>query len=143
VPPPEGFLARVVRTADRWRALDPKQGPACQAAARILRALGDRELGWDYLTTPVGLKPNEAGPWLELAQGLRRTGDLGLADRAYRAACESEPTNADYLWERSQNLTQASRPLEARQVLRQIAEGHWQPRFQATQARARALVERP
>jgi hypothetical protein len=140
VQPPRDFLARVVRTADRWRALDPEQGPACQAAARILRTLGDRDLGWDYLTTPVGLKPNEAGPWVELAQSLRRTGDLALADRAYKAGCEAEPTNADYLWERAQNLREQGRGPEAQQVFRQIAEGSWQPRFQPTQARARALL---
>jgi tetratricopeptide (TPR) repeat protein len=140
VRPPDGFLAKVVRTADRWRALDREQTTACEAAARILQALGDRELGWDYLTTPVGLKPNEAEPWVSLAQSLRRTGDLGLADRAYRAACESEPTNADYLWDRAQNLRQAGKEPEARAVLRQIAEGRWQPRFQPTQARARAQL---
>jgi predicted Zn-dependent protease len=141
VQPPAGFVAKVVRTADRWRALDhDEQGPACDAAARILRALGDREMGWDYLTTPVGLKPNESGPWQGLAQSLRRTGDLALADRAYRAACEAEPTNADLLWDRAQNLREAGKGPEARGVLRQIAEGHWQPRFQPTQARARALL---
>jgi tetratricopeptide (TPR) repeat protein len=143
VRPPAGFLARVVRAADRWRALDREQGPACQAAARILRALGDPELGWDYLTTPVGLKPNEAGPWAELAQGLRRTGDLFLADRALKAAAEAEPTDADLLWERAQNLRQAGRLPEARSVLRQIADGRWQPRFLPTQARARALLAEP
>jgi hypothetical protein len=140
VQPPAGFLAKVVRMADRWRALDREQASACQTAARILRVLGERELGWDYLTTPVGLKPNEAGPWVELAQGLRRTGDLSLADRAYRAASEAEPTNADYLWERADNLRQAGRQPEALQLFRRIAEGRWQPRFQPTQARARALV---
>jgi tetratricopeptide (TPR) repeat protein len=140
VRPPEGFLAKVVRTADRWRALDREQASACQTAARILRTLADRELGWDYLTTPVGLKPNEAEPWLGLAQSLRRTGDLDLAERAYRAACEAEPTNADYLWDRAQNLRQAGKGPEARQLFRRIAEGRWQPRFQPTQARAKAQL---
>jgi tetratricopeptide (TPR) repeat protein len=140
VPPPADFRAKVVRTADRWRSLDREAAEPCQVTARIIRTLGERDLGWDYLTTPVGLKPNEAGPWAELAQGLRRTGDLDLADRAYRAACAAEPTNADYLWDRAQNLRQAGRQPEAQQVLRQIAEGRWQPRFQPTQARARALL---
>jgi predicted Zn-dependent protease len=143
VRPPAGFLAKVVRSADRWRALDRDGTAACDAAARILQALGDRELGWDYLTTPVGLKPNEAEPWVALAKTLRRTGDLGLADRAYQAACESEPTNADYLWDRAQNLRQAGKAPEAQRVLRQIAEGRWQPRFQPTQARARAQLGAP
>jgi hypothetical protein len=143
VRPPAGFLAKVVRAADRWRALDREAGPPCQVAARILRTLGERELGWDYLTTPVGLRPNESGPWAELAQALRRTGDLFLADRALKAACEAEPTSADLLWERAENLRQAGRLPQARDVLRQIADGRWQPRFQPTQARARALLGEP
>jgi hypothetical protein len=140
VTPPADFGARVVRAADRWRSLDRDAAEPCQQAARILRTLGERDLGWDYLTTPVGLKPNEAGPWVELAQNLRRTGELDLADRAYKAACESEPTNADYLWDRAQNLRQAGRQPESRQVLRQLADGTWQPRFQPTQAHARTLL---
>jgi tetratricopeptide (TPR) repeat protein len=140
VDPPAGFRARVIRTADRWRALDRDGDKACQAAARILQKLGDRDLGWDYMTTPVALKPNEAGPWLELAQALRRTGELELADRALRSACESEPTNADHLWERAENLRQQGKTAEALAVFRQIAEGRWQPRFQPTQARARAQL---
>jgi hypothetical protein len=140
VAPSAYFRAKVVRIADRWRSLDREGAEPCQVTARILRTLGERDLGWDYLTTPVGLKPNEAGPWAELAHTLRRTGDLELADRAYRAACAAEPTNADYLWDRAQNLRQAGRQPEAQQVLRQIAAGRWQPRFQPTQARAQALL---
>src|SRR5205085_3067607 len=48
VRPPADFLARAVRAADRWRALDRDPGDACRAVARILQRLGERELGWDY-----------------------------------------------------------------------------------------------
>ncbi len=74
---------------------------------------------------------------------MRKTGDLDLAERAFKAGCEAEPTNADYLWERAQNLQAQGKSLAARAVYRQIAEGRWQPRFQATQARAQALVASP
>jgi tetratricopeptide (TPR) repeat protein len=140
VKPPAGFAAKVVRASDRWRALDQGSADACQATARILRALGDRELAWEYLTTPVAFQPAESGPWSQLAAALQRTGDRGLADRALRSACAAEPTNADLLWERAQNLRQAGRGAEAREVLRRIADGTWQPRFQPTQARARGML---
>src|SRR6202008_3884026 len=48
--PPADFAPRVIRTADRWRLLDPEAADACQAAAGILQGLGQREIGWDYLT---------------------------------------------------------------------------------------------
>src|SRR5262249_36573176 len=141
VPPPEGFRERAVRAADRWRALDREAGPPCQAAARILQRLGERDLGWDYLTTPVGLRPNEADPWVALAQGLGHQGALDLADRAYAAASEAEPTNAQILWDRAENLRQAGRNADALRLLRRIAEGRWQPRFQGLQAQARLRVQ--
>src|SRR5262249_21381629 len=53
VQPPANFLPRVIQAADRWRSLDPKTASACNTAADILMALGQKDLGWDYLTTPV------------------------------------------------------------------------------------------
>ncbi len=99
--PPPDFLSRVVRAADRWRAVDNDATAACQGAARILQRLGVREMAWDYLTTPVALRPNEAGPWSNLAGTLAKSGDLELADRAHRAALEAEPTDPQFLWDRA------------------------------------------
>jgi tetratricopeptide (TPR) repeat protein len=135
--PPKDFLAKVVRAADRWRSLDPDVSAVCQITARILQTLGAKELAWDYLTTPIGMRPNEAAPWLQLAQTLRNEGEYDLADRAYAQAFESERTNAQILWDRAQNLQQAGRIDQARAVYRQLADTTWQPRFQwmAQQAR--------
>jgi cytochrome c-type biogenesis protein CcmH/NrfG len=141
VRPPEGFLVKAVRAADRWRALDRDASGACETVARILQRLGERDLGWDYLTTPVALSPNESGPWVQLAQTLNHKGELDLAERAYTAASESEPTNAQILWDRAQNLRQAGMTAEAARLFRQIAEGQWQPRFQGLQAQARLQVQ--
>ncbi len=141
LPPPPDFVARVVRAADRWRALDSETAPACQAAAKVLRRLDERDLGWDYLTTPVALKPNEAESWAQLAAELGKHGELELAERAHRAACEAEPTNAQLLWDRAQNLRHAGRDPEARAVFRRIADGSWQPRFQGLQAQARYQLQ--
>jgi Flp pilus assembly protein TadD len=52
-------------------------------AASILRRLGERDLAWDYVTTPAGLKPSEAEPWQTMAASLSQSGELDLADRAY------------------------------------------------------------
>jgi tetratricopeptide (TPR) repeat protein len=134
--PPADFVAKVVRTADRWRSLEP-DAAACRSAGHILRTLGERELVWDYLTTPVGQRPNEAGPWAELARTLCRTGDLELADRAYAAAFEAEPTDAQLLWDRAENLRQAGKTAEAQKLYRRLAEGEWQPRFNWVRTQAR------
>jgi ferric-dicitrate binding protein FerR (iron transport regulator) len=135
--PPQDFLIKVVRAADRWRSLDPDQTQACQQAARILQSVGAIELAWDYMTTPIGLKPNEASPWLGLAQSLQSEGQLDLADKAFAVAYDAEPTNAQILWDRAQNLIQAGRAGDAQAVYRALAEGSWQPRFQGLQNEAR------
>jgi tetratricopeptide (TPR) repeat protein len=141
VQPPPNFVAKVVRAVDRWRALDPESADACHTAARILQRLGQKDLGWDYLTTPIAFRPAEAGPWLSLAQTLGRQGDLLLADRAYKAAYEAEPTNAQILWDRAVNLRQAGKTVEAQALFRQIAEGTWQPRFQGLRSQAKLQLQ--
>jgi tetratricopeptide (TPR) repeat protein len=141
VPPPADFVTKVVRTADRWRALDPDSERPCQSAGHILETLGAKDLVWDYLTTPVGMRPNEAGPWANLARELTRQGDRDLADRAFAAAFDAEPTDAQLLWERAQNLRQVGKQVEARSLYRQLAEGTWQPRFAWLQTQARAYLD--
>src|SRR5512138_2069736 len=88
------LTVKVIRYADRWRAIDPDPTQACQSAARALHRLGATELAWDYLTTPLAEKSNEAQPWVNLASALQQQGDMDLADRAYATAFEREPTNA-------------------------------------------------
>jgi tetratricopeptide (TPR) repeat protein len=132
---PKNLPAKVVRAADRWRALDPDNTQACQLAAKTLQLLGDRDLAWDYLTTPVAMKPNEAAPWLDLAHHLQAE-DVDLADKAFDLAYQAEPTNAQILWERAQHLQQFGRRGQARELYRRLAEGDWQPRFQGLKQQA-------
>jgi len=142
IAPPPDFQSRVIRAADRWRAVDTDPSAACEKAAGVLKRLGDRELAWDYLTTPVALRPNESGPWQSLAGTLGKQGELELADRAYRAAAAAEPTDPQILWDRAQNLKQLGKHQEAQQLVRQIADGAWQPRFQGLQSQAKHLLKR-
>jgi tetratricopeptide (TPR) repeat protein len=139
---PHDFYIRVMRVADRWRALDPTATEPCILAARVLRTHGQRDSAWDYLTTPVALRPNEAQPWHDLAATLVRQGDLELADRAYEAAFDAEPTNAQILWDRAQNLRQMDRTKEAQALLKKLAEEKWQPRFNWIQQQAKWQLEK-
>jgi Flp pilus assembly protein TadD len=75
-----------------------------------------------------------------LAEALRQEGAFRLADRAYGRAFEVEPTNAQILWDRAMNLEQAGQTAEARPLLRQVADGAWQPRFMGLQNQARQLL---
>ena len=142
VRPTADFLAKVIRATDRWRRLGSGPGEACAAAARVLRKLGEDELAWDYLTTPVGLRPKESGPWATLAVSLRQQGNLARADEALASAVAAEPTNAQLLWDRAVNLRQAGRLDESRKLLRQLANGTWQPRFAALQKQAQWQLRR-
>ncbi len=138
--PPGDMLGRIVRAADRWRSLDPDATTACQLAAAALQDLGATELSWEYLTTPLAMRPNEAAPWTALAESLKQQGQLELADRAYASAFQAEQTNAQILWDRSQLLQQLGRSGEADKLLRQIARGTWPRQFNWIQEQARRLV---
>jgi hypothetical protein len=85
--PPAGLTERVVRAADRWRALD-RDGPAAEKAADVLLTLGEREAAWDYLTTWLGREDTAKG-WQAAAENLRLRREYDLADRALAAAAAS------------------------------------------------------
>jgi hypothetical protein len=139
--PPDDLLARTVRAADRWRALDREVTQPCQAAAEVLNRLGSTALAWDYLTTPHASSAQESAPWWGMAQDLNRKGAFLLADRAFEAAAEADPENAQILWERSQNLRQANQPEEATALLRRIDARTWPAQYQGVQTQARRLLE--
>jgi predicted Zn-dependent protease len=135
--PPADFVPRVIRTADRWRALDNNTGAACSSAADVLEVLGQHELAFDYRTTPLGNGPNDPAAWLRLAEGMMTQGDAELADEAYRAAFDAEPTNAQILWDRAENLQRRGKTAAARELFRRIADTDWQPRFRSLQLQAK------
>jgi tetratricopeptide (TPR) repeat protein len=141
VQPPAEFLPKVIQTADRWRSLDPNTASACNTAADILMALGQKDLGWDYLTTPVAMQPNESGPWSNLAESLRKGGEVTMADLAYKAAAEAEPANAQLLWDRAENLHQSGKAVQAQALYRQIAEGQWAPTYNGLVAPAKLRLK--
>ena len=68
---------------------------------------------------------------------MRQQGRVDLADRAYAAAFDAEPTNAQILWDRAELLRENGRPAQARPLFRQIAAGPWGPQFAGLQSRAK------
>jgi tetratricopeptide (TPR) repeat protein len=144
VEPPKDLIQRVVKAADRWRHLDPESQDVPNRAAAILRKAGGddaAELAWDYVTTPLALKPNESGPWVSVAWSVRQEGNWRLADKCYEMAFAAEPTNAQLLWDRAEHLRQQGQIAESRKLLRQLADSDWQPRFNGLKAQARQTIE--
>jgi Tfp pilus assembly protein PilF len=133
---PADLLAKTIRIADRWRALD-RDGGAAASAAEVLRLLGAKEMAWEYQTTPLATQPKQVGPWLNLAQTLNREGEFGLADRAYATALETQPDNPQILWDRARNLQQAGSNAEARKLLLQLADGDWKAEYRWMKDQAR------
>jgi ferric-dicitrate binding protein FerR (iron transport regulator) len=141
---PSDLASRTVRAADRWRSLDPESDSICSRAASILRSLKNEEaksLAWDYLTTPLAQKPNESGPWLSLAEALIRQHDSRLADDCFAQAMLADPGDAEIVWKRVQHLKRYGEEERAKQLLRQLADGDWQPRFQWLKTQARQTLE--
>jgi thioredoxin-like negative regulator of GroEL len=68
-------------------------------------------------------------------------GQIGRADRAYAAAFQIEPTNAQILWDRASALWDAGRQEQAKPLFRQIVAGPWEPRFADLQARAKQFAQ--
>jgi ferric-dicitrate binding protein FerR (iron transport regulator) len=138
--PPDELVQRVVRAADRWRTLDQDTTAACLAAGRILHALKCDDLAWDYFTTPYAGRAPQPAAALDLARTLVEQGNVNLAERAFHLAEETDPTNAQVLWERLQNLERAGKPTEARVLLLRLADGTWPEQYEELQRQARSQV---
>jgi len=138
--PPADLLAKTIRIADRWRALD-RDGNACVPAADVLRLLNAIDLSWEYETTPLASQEKNASPWLNLAGVHNREGEFTLADRAYATAFETQPDNPHLLWDRAQNLRQSGKTDDAKKLLRQIADGDWKSEFRWMKDQARHQAE--
>jgi hypothetical protein len=119
--PPADLAAKVVRAADRWRALDVDGAAACGAAYQSLRGLGDADAAWDYLLMSSAVD-QEGFPWVNLAQSLQQQEDFDLAERAYKQACLVAPANAELMRLRADNLLRAGHAAEGRDLMRQIGE---------------------
>jgi hypothetical protein len=141
-PAPRELVAKVIRTADRWRTLDDNITPACRMAARVLDLLGETDLAWDYLTTPLQTWTPERADTLELARHLAGENDRLKADRAYRLAVEAEPENFTVFWERIDNLRQMGERTVVRKLLQDLAESQ-APLEQRERARRESQAEPP
>jgi hypothetical protein len=139
-PAPPELVLRIVRAIDRWRAIDPELTQPCQRASRLLAQLGQDPLAWDYLVTPLALKPADAATWASTAIALRQSGSLELADQAWAQAFACEQTNASYLWSRAELLLSRGEAERARPVLELLAAGSWHARFALLQRQARAAL---
>jgi Tfp pilus assembly protein PilF len=142
VSPQRPLAARIVRAADRWRALDPEEEmTACVHAARLLYRLQAVDLAWDYLNTPQAIFAADPFSWQMLAQVMSRQEDFVLADLAYSQAVAADPSDAAILWEQAQNLRRAGRNADSAKLLKRIAHESWDPQFKELQAQARWQLE--
>jgi hypothetical protein len=141
VKPPPDFLAKVVRVTDHWRSLDPEDANICLTAAWICDRVGAHELAWEYLTTPMARQlPDDRSLW-DLAVGFQGAGARHLADRAFAAVFEADPTNPLTLWFRAENLQEMGQSEAAQDLLRQIADEAWPPGWESIQDQAREQLE--
>lgn len=139
-PAPPALVSRIVRAIDRWRALDPEITAGCQRASRLLALLGEGQLAWDYLVTPLALKPADAATWATTARALAQQGSLELADQAWAQAFACEQTNAGYLWSRVELLLSRGESDRALPWLERLANGTWHARFAQLERQAESAL---
>ena len=116
VRPPEGFLAKVVRTADRWRALDREATDACQTTARIVQAnqllrQGRAENALRLLEESVRAYPQAAAVHHALGRAWSQVNRLPAAEQALREAIRLQPDDAAAHADLGRTLLELDRPL--------------------------------
>ncbi len=136
------LVSRVVRVADRWRALDPETGEVCRLAADPLARLGAVDLAWDYITSPLAGEAEATIPWKERGREYHLQGQYDLAQRAYEQAFEADPTDAQILWQQAQTLIESGRHVQAQPLLERLADGEWDPKYDAICQQAQRALGR-
>ena len=131
-PMPGDLAGRIRELGDRWRSIDPDATQPCFRTARLLSDMGLPFDAWDYWTSPLASVPNNSGAWSSLANELGSRQQIDRASMAWDEAFTWESTNPDYLLNHAKLLRENDRIDRARSLLRQVAEGKWQPRFQQT-----------
>ena len=141
---PTGFIAKVVRAASRWCALDPAgMAAACPLVGTVLRQVGEPDLAWDYQTTPLAQATTESAQWYQIATEMAGADQTVPADRAYASAFALDPTNAQILWDRANNLAKrGAMTAKARDLYGEIVEGTWDAKYQPLKDQAKAILER-
>jgi|GEM_PF-1642359 len=131
------FASRVAKFAQHWIHVVPDDARASETAAKVFMKLGRWENAWEYWTVPVAQTPDRSNIWQTLARQLDQAQRLNESDLAWSRAVLCEPTNPDLL--EQQALLAGKRSQREREIalLRQIVDGHWQPRFSATVQRAK------
>ncbi len=135
---PVDLAAHIIQAADQWRTLAEGDTAACQTASRLLAKLKMKDLPSDYLTTPLAENSGESAPWMALARKLATDKETDLTHTAWARAFEFESTNLEILLEHARMLVTTGRVSVARELLKQIVNGTWQPRFSAIVEQARS-----
>lgn len=137
---PDDLSARIIRAADQWRSLEDDPTLCCHMAARLLAKMGQRQMSWSYLTTPLAGRSGESAGWRKLAEELTGQQQAVLADLAWTKAFEYERTNPEILLGHARVLQASGRSVESRKLLKQIIDSSWQPRFNPVIQEARTML---
>ncbi len=137
---PQDTFARIIRAADQWRSLEDDATTCCHLTARILAKLNQRDLAWNYLTTPLAGRSGESASWRTLAVNLTEQKQVELAVLAWSKAFEFEQTNPELLLSHAKMLAANGNAVASRQLLKQIVDSSWQPRYSRVQQQARSLL---
>jgi len=140
-PLPGDLAGRIRELGDRWRSIDPDATQPCFRTARLLSEMGLPFDAWNYWTSPLASVPNNSGAWSSLARELGSRQQIGRASMAWDEAFAWESTNPDYLLNHARLLSENGQLDKASSLLRKIANGKWQPRFQQTKKSAAELQE--
>lgn len=132
-------LRAALATADRWRLEDPDNGEIDRLCADLLWSLGRDAEAWRALSSVIDRHPQEGEALAWLANALERAGELERADSVWQRAILVEPTEPTHRLRRAQNLLGREQDGEAAELLADIREGEWQPRFDFVVTQAKQL----
>ncbi len=136
-----GEISQIVAAADRWRTVDPQSPDVYRLAGLALARCGALDLAWDYVVSPLTNEETSID-WIQEGDEYRQKGQSELAGRAYGLATVADPANGELCWKRALALAEAGRHAESRELLEDLANGSWDPKYEEFQQQARRSLSR-
>ncbi len=114
----QGHVPEAIEAYQQILQIDPEYAAACQALGRLALKTGNRDAGRKHLLDAAKLDPENASPYIDLANTYLQEGDMTQAVGMYRLALERAPDSDKALIGLAAALLQLRRPEDIEEAVR-------------------------
>jgi tetratricopeptide (TPR) repeat protein len=138
----EKYVARALRWASQWRAIDPDNATIDRQMADLLFGVGNTQGAWRQLSSVIERDPWSGTSYATVASAFEQQGRVAEAVDIWQQAVVIDQTNPTHRMRKAQALIALGRNAEGEAILRDITQQKWHSMWGGTVAQAQAMLTR-